>query len=640
MCGRRVRSRGTGSWLMFKPTEQNHHHISRMMMLELDGHRTDMETAKDALRSLGKVIKADSTLGEVKVAVPVDLRLPSHIKYGRHYYKLKFKNVPNKVDVSRRDFSKGWRFWHILGVTTAEEEKRPPPASTSNPKTTDVLEGKWEDKPPSKDTQGANLVSFPEASDASSPPAKPRKKPRQPRIAMGVFPDKKSKEIYLGLQAKVLSEPQPPLSSAPKRKAPPGRALAQAKAKGSRTGTGKVAKATLLPSQPTLISSLAIQSKPRRMGRPKDYTIPFDSKLEILIWHCHGLPHNSGLDNRFDILCLVETWEHPERRLPDFPGYSHWSWNWNSTPTGRGNGGIAIYIKDQAITSVSLQFQDEENNSVAIRISSPRQKDTILVVCYFSPDFVMGTPFPFATLAERFHTWAEHLMVIIAGDLNCRTGSYQASHMVEDGESEELKWRRHSRDRFDRRTGQTLLNFCQETETWILNGIPAFPNSSNVPSVATTTSWGTTALQITIEQMKAAVQSLPRKKAADVYGFMAELLQALDLAPILCQLFHEIIQHGFPQTWNINRVVPIYKAGDPALPSNYRTIMISTIFAKLLAKVVEQHLVSWTEAKGCRASMNRPTRVGDKGQPVGHPCHSQSEYAIECPLSRFCKASE
>ncbi|EFJ38049.1 hypothetical protein SELMODRAFT_402825 [Selaginella moellendorffii] len=67
----------------------------------------------------------------------------------------------------------------------------------------DVLEGKWEDKPPSKDTQGANLVSFPEASNASSPPAKPRKKPRQPRIAMGVFPDKKSKEIYLGLQAKV-----------------------------------------------------------------------------------------------------------------------------------------------------------------------------------------------------------------------------------------------------------------------------------------------------------------------------------------------------------------------------------------------------------------------------------------------------
>ncbi|EFJ35514.1 hypothetical protein SELMODRAFT_404971 [Selaginella moellendorffii] len=104
--------------------------------------------------------------------------------------------------------------------------------------------------------------------------------------------------------------------------------------------------------------------------------------------------------------------------------------------------------------------------------------------------------------------------------------------------------------------------------------------------------------------MKAAIQSLPRKKAADVYGFTAELLQALDptwLAPILCQLFHEIIQHGFPQTWNINRVVPIYKAGDSALTSNYRTIMISTIFVKLLAKVVEQRLVSWMEDKGCRA---------------------------------------
>ncbi|EFJ31811.1 hypothetical protein SELMODRAFT_408051 [Selaginella moellendorffii] len=119
----------------------------------------------------------------------------------------------------------GWRFWDILDVTTAEEEKRPPSASASNPKTTvpeepdptfmtpvattppniglDKGGGKWEDKPPSKDTQGANLVSFPEASNASSPPAKPRKKPRQPRIAMGVFPDKKSKEIYLGLQAKV-----------------------------------------------------------------------------------------------------------------------------------------------------------------------------------------------------------------------------------------------------------------------------------------------------------------------------------------------------------------------------------------------------------------------------------------------------
>jgi hypothetical protein len=51
-------------------------------------------------------------------------------------------------------------------------------------------------------------------------------------------------------------------------------------------------------------------------------------------------------------------------------------------------------------------------------------------------------------------------------------------------------------------------------------------------------------------------------------------------------------------------IVPIFKNGDRNIPSNYRTIMISPILAKLYGIILEKKISLWLEIHGKR----------DKGQ--------------------------
>lgn len=67
------------------------------------------------------------------------------------------------------------------------------------------------------------------------------------------------------------------------------------------------------------------------------------------------------------------------------------------------------------------------------------------------------------------------------------------------------------------------------------------------------------------------------------------------LAPILLKLINASFRNGyFPDNLKIARLVPIHKAGDPTLPSNYRPISIlptiSKIFERLLYNVTESFL--------------------------------------------------
>ncbi|MCO5563391.1 hypothetical protein L7F22_017032 [Adiantum nelumboides] len=48
-------------------------------------------------------------------------------------------------------------------------------------------------------------------------------------------------------------------------------------------------------------------------------------------------------------------------------------------------------------------------------------------------------------------------------------------------------------------------------------------------------------------------------------------------------------------------IVPIFKAGDPTVPGNYRTIMVGHTLARLYASILEQQLSSWAEDEGIRA---------------------------------------
>ena len=75
---------------------------------------------------------------------------------------------------------------------------------------------------------------------------------------------------------------------------------------------------------------------------------------------------------------------------------------------------------------------------------------------------------------------------------------------------------------------------------------------------------------------------------------MEHFIHARDmLVELLAVMFNRAMCEGFPDTWSMSTIVPIFKAGDPMMPGNYRTIMIG---------ILEQQLSRWAERAGIWAS--------------------------------------
>ena len=59
------------------------------------------------------------------------------------------------------------------------------------------------------------------------------------------------------------------------------------------------------------------------------------------------------------------------------------------------------------------------------------------------------------------------------------------------------------------------------------------------------------------------------------------------LCPYIRHIFNCIlISHAYPKAWKLSHLIPIFKAGDQSIPSNYRGIAIGTHIAKLFAKCI------------------------------------------------------
>jgi hypothetical protein len=104
------------------------------------------------------------------------------------------------------------------------------------------------------------------------------------------------------------------------------------------------------------------------------------------------------------------------------------------------------------------------------------------------------------------------------------------------------------------------------------------------------------------------VKRLANGKAKDIKGYQDEILKIGGpiLIPHIHKLFNLAVKQGFPKPWTQSLIVPIFKSGDKSNPSNYRTIMISPILAKLYGSILEKKISIWLESHGKRA----------KGQPV------------------------
>ncbi len=95
-----------------------------------------------------------------------------------------------------------------------------------------------------------------------------------------------------------------------------------------------------------------------------------------------------------------------------------------------------------------------------------------------------------------------------------------------------------------------------------------------------------------------AIQQMPAKKSADVYGMSAWLLKQCyaDIVQPFTELINLSFQEGtFPSVFKPSKVVPVYKKGNTTDMTNYRPISLLPIFGKLVEKIFYKRLSSFVE---------------------------------------------
>ena len=96
-----------------------------------------------------------------------------------------------------------------------------------------------------------------------------------------------------------------------------------------------------------------------------------------------------------------------------------------------------------------------------------------------------------------------------------------------------------------------------------------------------------------LDDIEFGVKWLANGKAKDIKGYQAEIFKigGPSLIPHIHKLFKLAVKKGFPKPWMQSFIVPFFKNGDKNIFSNYRTIMISPILAKLYGIILEKKII-------------------------------------------------
>jgi len=86
-----------------------------------------------------------------------------------------------------------------------------------------------------------------------------------------------------------------------------------------------------------------------------------------------------------------------------------------------------------------------------------------------------------------------------------------------------------------------------------------------------------------LEEIDFGLNRLENGKTKDTEGYQAEILNIGGpvLIPHIYKLFNQAVKQGFPKPWTESLIIPIFKSVDTNNPSNYRTIMINPLLARL-----------------------------------------------------------
>ena len=98
--------------------------------------------------------------------------------------------------------------------------------------------------------------------------------------------------------------------------------------------------------------------------------------------------------------------------------------------------------------------------------------------------------------------------------------------------------------------------------------------------------------------MKNTILSIKPKKSCDNNDISMNLLNsvATPISKPLTHIFNQSISLGiFPEELKVSRTIPIFKAGDPSNPDNYRSVFIIDSFSKPMEKIIAQRLRCFLE---------------------------------------------
>ena len=110
-----------------------------------------------------------------------------------------------------------------------------------------------------------------------------------------------------------------------------------------------------------------------------------------------------------------------------------------------------------------------------------------------------------------------------------------------------------------------------------------------------------------------AIHELSTSSAAGPDGIPSSLLVncATELAPILLIVFTHSLSSGVvPPSFKLAAITPVFKSGDRTTPSNYRPISLTSVFSKVLERIIRKQVSSFIDKKGCLNSTQHGFRSG------------------------------
>ena len=110
-----------------------------------------------------------------------------------------------------------------------------------------------------------------------------------------------------------------------------------------------------------------------------------------------------------------------------------------------------------------------------------------------------------------------------------------------------------------------------------------------------------------------AIHELSTSSAAGPDGIPSSLLVncATELAPLLLIVFTHSLSSGVvPPSFKLAAITPVFKSGDRTTPSNYRPISLTSVFSKVLERIIRKQVSSFIYKKGYLNSTQHGFRNG------------------------------